>query len=584
MCGICGILDSSQSKSINKDILKRMNDAMSNRGPDSEGYFFSDNIALAHRRLSIIDLKTGDQPISNEKKDIWLICNGEIYNYKELRKQLILKNHSFKTESDSEVIIHGYEEYGIDFFKKLNGMFAFALWDNDKKKLILSRDRFGIKPLYYSFQNNVFAFASEIKAIFENGIFKKSVDRNSIAYYMLCLNQLNGNTMFENIKTLLPGTTLEFYDKKYKITRYWSISDAIYKPCNEKDYVEKIAVLLECAVNRNLMSDVSYSSLLSGGLDSSLVSSIANASTKSGLRTYAMEYKNNSEIANLNSDEKNAKIMANHMNSKHSSYIFDTNDYKNVFETVTKAVEKPIDLTSVSLYLLYSKIAGDSKVVLTGEGADELFGGYYFFDKGTVDKGFPWIPYYDTIKAIFSDNIDNNYDEAIANYKNDFYSELNDLDNNNKKLCLYVSNYLIDMLERQDKTSMSFGIEARVPYLDNDLVDAVIKMPFILKSGENHDKHLLKMIAKQWLPDCIINRKKKPIPMPVDPKTIINQKRKAQELIKSKNSYISYYFDKNKASDLFEKKSMFSKIDNLSIFRISYAMLALETWHKVFDI
>lgn len=584
MCGICGVLNNAQNKPISKDVLKRMNDTLSNRGPDSEGYYFKDNIALAHRRLSIIDLETGSQPISNEKNNIWLICNGEIYNYKELRQQLILKKHIFKTESDSEVIIHGYEEYGVDFFKKLNGMFAFALWDENNKKLVLSRDRFGIKPLYYSFQSNYFVFSSEIKAILESGLVKKHIEKASIAQYMLCLSPLAGNTMFENIKSLLPGTILEFYDGNFKISRYWNICETVYDGIAESECAEKIGALLERAVKRNLMSDVSYASLLSGGLDSSLVSAMANSNINGRLRTYAMEYRNNSKLAKLNSDEKNAKIMSEHINSEHLNYIFDTDDYNDAFEKVTRAVEKPIDLTSVSLYLLYSKIAGDSKVVLTGEGADELFGGYYFFDKEPFDVGFPWIPYYDIVKSIFSDNIESSYDESIMSYKKDFYSRLSDLDINNKLLCLYVDSYLVDMLERQDKTSMAFGIEARVPYLDNDLVDAVIKMPFLLKSGENHDKHLLKLIANKWLPDCIINRKKKPIPMPVDPATIINQKRKAHELIKSKNSYISNYFDEKKADDFFEKKGIFSNVDNLSVFRISYAMLSLEAWHKVFDI
>lgn len=591
MCGICGIYNFNKDMLVSEEILTDMVQTLIHRGPDDKGLYIDKFIGLGHRRLSIIDIKNGKQPMSNEDKTIWVTYNGEIYNFQNLKSDLTKKGHSFKTNCDTEVIVHSFEEYGTDCVLRFNGIFSFAVWDQKNEILFLARDRLGVKPLYYSISGGNFIFASEIKALLKHPSLKAEVEINSIPQYLFCTALLNGNTMFKNIYSVPAGHNVIFRNKKKQVKEYWDIKleniqeeISSFKHCKEQTFR-----FLEDSVRIRLMSDVPFGSLLSGGLDSSLVSALATRHVIHKLKTFSMEYSKNKDLNIPNSDTQYTSIMANSFKTDHKEFMFQPEEYHDVLEKATWHIEKPIELTTPSLYLLYKNLKEDVTVVLSGEGADELFGGYFFFLKEAQRnqlKEFPWAPYFEEVSMLLDTDI-----EKQTNFRKNIKSTLFDLldrfesnDYLNKVLYLFLKIYLLEMLERQDKTSMAWGVEARVPFLDYRLVEYVVNIPSEYKIRNGVEKYILKEIGRGFIPPDIIDRKKKPFPFPVDPKSIYNQKNIANDLIQSGNSRIADYFKKKDTNDFFNKKNKFEKIDNLAIFRTSYALIALELWHKAFGV
>lgn len=591
MCGICGIYNFNKDHSVSEAVLNDMNTVIAHRGPDGSGLFIKEFIGLGHRRLSIIDLANGKQPMSNEDNTIWVTYNGEIYNYIELREDLIKKGHRFTTNCDTEVIVHSYEEYGTDCILKFNGMFSFALWDEKNEMLFLARDRLGVKPLYYTISNGTLIFASEIKAILKHPEVKKEIETNSVPEYLLCTALLEAKTMFKNIYSLPAGYKLVFKNNKEHISQYWDMQientrDGIF-PFSQ--YKNETLELIKDSVRMRLMSDVPFGSLLSGGLDSSLISAVATKYVSHRLKTFAMEYDKNSSITGANSDTFYSNMMADTFKTQHKEFILKPEDYHSILQKVIWHVEKPVELTTPSVYLLYQKLSCDVKVVLSGEGADELFGGYFFFLQNEKDgrlKEFPWAPYLDDVsklldqgveeQTVFKDRIRTTLDEMMNKVKSEDYL--------NKVLYLFVKLYLLEMLERQDKTSMAWGVESRVPFLDYRLVEYASNVPSKYKMKGDIEKFILKEVGREVLPSQIVDRKKKPFPFPIDAKSMLNQKNIAKELVESGNSKISNYFNKKAVNNFFDRKDIFESVDSLAIFRTSYAMISLETWHRVFGV
>ena len=589
MCGICGIYNFNSYQPIVKDNLVRMNNSMVHRGPDDSGYYIEKHIGFGHRRLSIIDIQNGKQPMSNEDNTIWITYNGEIYNYQNIKDFLAKKGHKFKTNCDTEVIVHAYEEFGTDCVLQFNGMFSFAIWDSNNEILFLARDRLGIKPLYYSISNGTFVFASEIKALLQHPSIKSEVEINSIPEYLFCTSILNGNTMFKNIYSIEAGHKLVFKNKTKHITQYWDITlENIHEEeLSIEQYKQQISTLLEDSVRMRIMSDVPFGSLLSGGLDSSLISAFATKFVNKKLRTFSMEYSKNIEMGQSNSDTKYSKMIADVFQTNHKEFIFQPEEYQDNLKKVTWHIEKPIELTTPSLYLLHKNLKKYITVVLSGEGADELFGGYFFFlqDAQKNDlKEFPWAPYFNEVSTLLNVDIEKetNFKEKIQSSLNDLIHRFNTDDFLNKVLYLFIKIYLLEMLERQDKTSMAWGVETRVPFLDHRLVEFIVNIPSKYKIRNQTEKYILKETFRDFIPSEVIDRKKKPFPFPVDPRSIYQQKNIANELVQSGNSKISSYFNKKKTFDFFNKKNKYKGIDNLAIFRTSYAMIALELWHEVF--
>lgn len=587
MCGICGFYNFNKDRLVDKSVLTEMMEVLKHRGPDDNNIYIDRFIGLAHTRLSIIDIKNGRQPMCNENETIWVTYNGEIYNFQEVKSELLLKGHRFSTNCDTEVIVHSYEEYGYDCVSKFNGMFAFAIWDGNDETLFLARDRIGIKPLYYTISEGVFAFASEIKALLKHPQIKTEANINSIPEYFFCTTLLEDKTMFKDIYSIPPGYYIVFKDKNKLLKQYWDVPIKDAYNDRPEEYTSKIIDILKSSVSMQMMSDVSFGTLLSGGLDSSLITALATQLTSSKLSTFSMEYSQNVNLKDT--DIKYARLMAELFDTNHNECIFHPDDYQNVMEKTTWHVEKPVELTAPSLYLLFRFIKNKSTVVLSGEGADELFGGYFFFlenaqkQKGNLSE-FPWSPYFKEVSMILDPDLEKEtrFRERVDSTIYDMMNKFSSNDYMNKVLYIFIKFYLVEMVERQDKTSMAFGIEARVPFLDHRLVEYVANIPFDYKLRNGEEKYILKQSSAGILPQDIVQRKKKPLPFPVDPKSIYVQRNIANELVQNSNSKISYLFDKKSTNDFFNRKGKFINVDSLAIFRTSYALIALEKWYKVF--
>jgi len=591
MCGICGIYNFNKDRPISKDTLTRMNNTLIHRGPDDSGYYIDKFIGFGHRRLSIIDIKSGKQPMCNEDETIWVTYNGEIYNYKDLKNQLLEKGHKFKTNCDTEVIVHAFEEYGTESVLKFNGMFSFAVWDSKDELLFLARDRLGIKPLYYVISDGSFILASEIKAILQHPSVKAELEINSIPEYLFCTSLLNGNTMFKNIYSVPAGHRVVFKNKTTHITEYWDVEleQSHEDELSFEKHKEKICTLLEDSVRMRLMSDVPFGSLLSGGLDSSLISALATRHVNENLKTFSMEYTKNMEFGQSNSDINYSRMMADAFQTDHKEFIFQPEEYYDALKDVTWHLEKPIELTTPSLYLLHKNLKDTVTVVLSGEGADELFGGYFFFLKEAQTnqlKEFPWAPYFKEVSMLLNTDIrkETNFKERVKSTLYDLLNRFETDDFLNKVLYLFIKIYLVEMLERQDKTSMAWGVETRVPFLDHRLVEYIVNIPSKHKVRNSTEKYILKESFRGFIPPEVIDRKKKPFPFPVDPKSVYKQKNDANDLVQSGNARIANYFNKKETNDFFNKKNKFKGIDNLAIFRTSYNMISLELWHEAFGV
>lgn len=591
MCGICGIYNFNKTAYVSKDTLAAMNDTINHRGPDEDGYHIDSFIGLGHKRLSIIDLSCGQQPMSNEDGTVWISYNGEIYNHAQLKNDLTNRGHIFKTNCDTEVVIHAYEEYGPDCVHKFNGMFAFAIWNGSKESLFLARDRLGIKPLYYYTSNGLFLFSSEIKAILKHPAVQTETEISSIPEYLFCTAIMNGKTMFKDISSLPAGHFLIFKDNQAAVTEYWDIelNDSMLDDFSIESAKRKISELMNESVQMRLMSEVPFGSLLSGGLDSSLISALATSHLNSQLSTFSIEFSANNKLNFESSDTKYANIMADALKTNHRDFILEPDEYEQFQNEVTYHLEKPVELTTPSLFLLHKNLKKYITVVLSGEGADEMFGGYFFFLKNINSNGlteFPWAPYFKEVSMLLNEDIhkSTNFTQSIKNSLNQMLNKYETDDYLNKILYLFLKIYLLEMLERQDKTSMAWSVETRVPFLDHRLVQFVANLPSEFKLRGDNEKYILKESFRSVLPREIIDRKKKPFPFPIDPKSVFRQRNRANELVQSGNSKIAAYFDKKTTDDFFKKRNQFKNIDNLAIFRTSHSMLALEEWHKAFGV
>jgi asparagine synthase (glutamine-hydrolysing) len=415
MCGICGVIY-PKDKLAQGDILKRMRDTLIHRGPDDSGMFINENVGLGVQRLSIIDVAGGHQPICNEDETIWIIFNGEIYNYLELMEFLQKKGHRFYTRTDTECIVHLYEELGIECFKKLRGMFAFAIWDNDKKHLHLARDRFGIKPLYYTEVDGKFIFASEIKAILEHPVITRDVDMTSLHDYLTFLYVPSPRTMFKGIKKLPAAHWLKFDEGKIHIERYWKLEfkaqpewkigrmedwkewgkeemegKEVWKDgskCSEEEYAERVYECLKDSVKMRLMSEVPLGAFLSGGVDSSGIVAMMGELMSEPVKTFSIGFKSRG----LYNELPYARLMAKRYNTEHHEFIVEPN----IVELVPKVVwhlDEPIaDASAILNYLVAQMAKEHVTVVLTGLGGDEVFAGYRRYCGNRMAQWYEKIP------------------------------------------------------------------------------------------------------------------------------------------------------------------------------------------------
>ena len=384
MCGLVGFFDTRYERKPDQQLLTRMTDKLVHRGPDSAGYFVDDYVALGFRRLSIIDLESGDQPIYNEDRSVVLMCNGEIFNYLELKKVLIQKGHSFRTNSDVEVLLHLYEEHGLDFLDKINGQFAFVIYDRKHRRLFLARDHFGINPLYYSIINGLFIFASEIKAILEHPQAPREVDLTGLDQTLSFPGLVSPRTMFKGIQSLKSGHYIVVENEEVSVREYWDLD---YPPLgassiskSENEYIEELKALLTRSVQYRLQSDVPVGFYLSGGLDSSLIGAlISQVAPATRRHSFSIGF-TDKDI----SETKHQRLMARFTRSIHNEIIFEWSEIVERLSRMVYHCECPVRESYNTCSMALSAAAKDAgvKVILTGEGADELFAGYvgYRFD------------------------------------------------------------------------------------------------------------------------------------------------------------------------------------------------------------
>lgn len=568
MCGIAGIVNLGHQQPIYSDALRKMISIQRHRGPDQTGAYLDDSVGLAHARLSIIDLSEGIQPIHNEDKTLWIIYNGEVFNYPELRQELINLGHKFYTTSDTEVILHLYEEKGIDCLNELNGQYAFAIWNSINKTLFLARDRVGILPLHYTIQNNRLYFASEVKSIFANKEISRSLDSESLDQIFTFWTTLPGKTAFSNIKELPPAHYMLISKNEIKTEKYWDLNFQNNKgTVNRKtdDLVNEISETLMDSVKIRLRADVPVGTYLSGGLDSSALTETVKKNFNNELRSFGIRFENKDY------DEGNYQNeMVDFLKINHSEIIASNDAIGANLENVLWHTEKPLLRTGpIPLYILSGLVNQSGyKVVLTGEGADEIFGGYDIFKEAKIrnfwakdpdsklrplllGRLYPYIFKDDRLKqtliAFFKNGIDNPDDpffshnirwKNTAKIKNffseqvkdstrdyDSYSELMKLlpakffewDTVTKSQFLesliFLSNYLLS--SQGDRVAMAHSLELRVPYLDHRLIELLAKVNSEIKINGLNEKYLLKQVFKNRLPVNILKRWKNPYRAPI---------------------------------------------------------------------
>ncbi len=544
MCGFCGYVNKKEKK---KEEIKKMTDAISHRGPDDENYYIDSDIAMGFRRLSIIDLKGGRQPMSNEDDSMVITFNGEIYNFKSIKEDLISKGHIFKTNADTEVILHGYEEYGENILSQLRGMFGFVIWDKNKKELFGARDHFGQKPFYYCNMNNTFMYGSEIKSFLYNSDFIKEVNKDSLKPYLTFQTSVLEETFFKGVYKLLPGhyfkynlESNEFFTKKY----YQIVFDA--KSEDFDSLVKKIDDAITSSIDTHMISDVEIGSYLSGGIDSSYVVSYLKPD-----KTFSVgfDYKNFNEVPF-------AKDLSDMLHIENINELIDSDDFFNVIDKVQYYADEPTaNLSAVPLYFLSDLASKHVKVVLSGEGADELFGGYTFYKeddlllkyrklpkflrkavKGIVSplpdfhgknfltKGGSRIEDYYVGNAFVFDNKDANkvlapkYQSKIKfqDITKPYYDEVKDKDDLTKMQYLDMHFWLPnDILLKADKMAMANSLELRVPILDKEVFALASTIPSEYKLSHGTTKYILRKAASSRIPEEWYKRPKKGFPVPI---------------------------------------------------------------------
>lgn len=569
MCGIAGFYQYNDNIDYSARVLRKMLTRIKHRGPDQSGIYLSDKIGLGNVRLSIIDVSSGTMPLSNINDTLWIVFNGEIYNYIELKEELLKKHHTFKTNSDTEVIVHLYEEYGPSFVKKLNGQFSIAIWDKTKQELFLARDRVGIRPLYFTEVGNSFVFASEIKAFSEFPEVQFKISPKALSEYFTFWTSLSPNTAFEGIYEVPPGNYMVIKENSKITTAYWELP--IFKPNEYKfsdinDAKKELETVFADAVKLRLRSDVPVAAYLSGGIDSSVTTSFIKNISPGNLKTFSIGF---TEKEYDESSYQN--IAANYFKTEHSSVTCSPNDIAENFKNVVWHTEAPLLRTAPTPMSLLAKSVKNKniKVVITGEGADELLGGYNIFKENKIrhfwakdpkskyrplllKKLYPYLPQMQNanntiLKLFFGYKLDETNSpiyshllrwhntSRINNYLSSAYKEeikdynptktledklspkLDGYDALTKaqwiELNIFMSGYLLS--SQGDRMAMANSIEGRYPFLDHRVIEFCMSLHPDLKLNGLNEKYLLKKTMKGRLPESIINRPKQAYRAPI---------------------------------------------------------------------
>ena len=602
MCGFVGYINKEANK---KENIKKMADLIAHRGPDSEGYYTDETIAMGFRRLSIIDLNNGSQPIYNEDKTKVIIFNGEIYNYQELRKELIEKGYKFKTKTDTEVILHGYEEYREKVLDKLRGMFAFVIYDNQLKEIFAARDFYGIKPFYYANMNDTFFFGSEIKSFLIHPDFKKELNRKMLEYYLTFQYSVGEETFFKNVFKLMPGHYLKYKNGKLQIKQYYKLE---FEPDETKTFEkwqEGIDKRLEDSIKAHKISDVEVGSFLSSGVDSSFIAAKSDVD-----KTFTVGFSDKKYSEIRYAEELSQKIKTENINK-----VITKEEYFKNLSNIMYYMDEPLaDPSAVALYFV-TKIASENvKVSLSGEGADEIFGGYNIYQESFV---WPWyykIPYpirkaIGAVASIFPAHrglnflvrrgkkledrfvgnafiFDTKEIKKITSFKNEtkgfkeltkkYYEKVNDKDSVTKMQYIDFNFWLVgDILLKADKMSMANSLEVRVPFLDRPLIEYARKIPTKYKVDRYKTKKIFRKIANKTLEDKVSDKKKLGFPVPI---RVWMKDTDVYNTIKNRFENSSEFFKTNKILKLLDEHKQGKKDNSRKIWTIYIFLL----WYDIY--
>jgi asparagine synthase (glutamine-hydrolysing) len=621
MCGICGKVYFSKQRRVERNIIEKMNESIFHRGPDEGSIHIDENFGFGHRRLSIIDLNTGKQPISNEDEKIWIIFNGEIYNFQDLRNDLRKKGHIFKTKSDTEVILHLYEEMGVQCLSKLRGMFAFAIFDKRNNSLFIARDRVGIKPLYYSITPESLVFASELKALLFEPKLDKSVNNSAIIKFLSYTYTPGPDTVFKKIHKLQPGHYITLTGDNLVIKQYWDIDKSYAQNNeNEKNLKERLENLLKDTIKLHMISDVPVGFLLSGGIDSTTTLSLYADNQTADIKTFTIGFESNE----FNDERVFARKAAQQYGVDHYETTFNDKEFFDFLPKYIWHMEEPIfEPPAVSLYYV-SKMARDHvKVLISGEGGDEAFAGYqtyrnlvwleriksilgplnsqsiklfsfltfpkfkkyislmkfdfpdYYFSRSTN----PNHPFIKIQNEIFSSNIKNDIEVKLK--AQPFYNYAQKLALQSKlKQMLYIDTktWLPDrLLTKADKITMANSLELRVPFLDHKVLEFAAKLPDNQKLKGIKTKYILKQIAAKRISKEIINRKKEGFPTPYN-LWLKQQKDTVLDILYDPKTVNRGYFNYNSLEKFIIRPWLKNNDNSEEMFNL----LTLELWHRKF--
>lgn len=541
MCSICGIADFIDKTRADKNIVLEMGKSLRHRGVDSDGVYYDENVALQHNRLSVIDIENGAQPMTvrHENRSYTIVYNGEIYNYAELKTLLSQHGVTLKTHCDTEAVLYSYIIFGDECPKLLNGIFAFAVYDNSAKRIFMVRDRFGIKPFYYSVMNGTLVFASEIKAMLKFPEIKPNLSLQGLWQLLfLAPVTIQGNGIFEDINELCPGECAVFDKSGLTVTKYWNLQAKDYNGMSSDEAAEKTRELLDDAITRQLVSDVPLCTFLSGGLDSSVITAVAAKNyEQQGKRlcTYSFEYENNKQnfsksLFQPQGDDEFAVYIADYLNTDHTVLTAPT---ETVADYLIKAVDfrdfpGQADIDSSLLYFC-EQVKHKHTVALSGECSDEIFGGYpWFYRHEMLYKDFfPWIHKPMLRANLFKDSAvhaADGYDYISSIYQKSLDdcpvlpSDSESMVTARHATWLSVNYFMTSLLERKDRMSMASSLEVRVPFADHRILEFVFNVPWEIKFENGVEKALLRNAMSDMLPEKILWRKKSPYPKTHSPK------------------------------------------------------------------
>jgi asparagine synthase (glutamine-hydrolysing) len=560
MCGITGWIAFDRDLTREQATLDAMTETMACRGPDDRGTWSTRHAALGHRRLAVIDIEGGTQPMTLDTEGgvLAMVYSGEAYNYTELRDELRRRGHRFRTESDTEVVLHGYLEWGAGVADRLNGMYAFAVWDERTEKLVMIRDRMGIKPFYYYRTADGVLFGSEPKAILANPLARRLIDADSLRQ-LFAFSKPPGGAIWSGMREVVPGTVVTVGANGLRETVYWRLTS--HEHTDDTDTtVARVRELLDDIVRRQLVADVPRCVLLSGGLDSSALTALAAqqlAGQGEAVRSFAVDFVGQQEnfVADDTRPTQDTPFVhdvAQHVHSQHKDIVLDHNALADpaVRRTVLTARDMPTGLGEMdaSLYLLFKAIRQHSTVALSGESADEVFGGYRWFHEPEVQraKTFPWLA---GIRASspgsqprtmyepglmsgldFRGHLQDSYTQAVSEV--DPLPGESEHETRMRVMCyLHLTRFVRILLDRKDRMSMAVGLEVRVPFCDHRLVEYVYNTPWSMKTFDGREKSLLRAATRDVLPRSVAERVKSPYPSTQDPQYVVALQQQAKELL-----------------------------------------------------